>query len=120
MRTPPPAMMDIEMSQTIYLIDELVAAPGKGQDLLAAYKDRYVPGAQGRGMVLDRIIVSPPVWLEGASNRLTILWTVEGAGGWWGQAVQSRYDPSVGAFWPSIEPLIVSRERHFGAAESDV
>lgn len=108
------------MSQTVYVIDEFVAAPGKGQELLAAYKERYAPGAEARGMVLDRIIVSPPVWLDEASNRITISWTVEGAGGWWGQAVQSRYDPSVGEFWPSIEPLIVLRSRHFGAAEQNV
>jgi hypothetical protein len=108
------------MGQTIYIIDELIAAPGKGRELLAAYKDRYVPGAQARGMSLERILVSPPLWLDKASNRLTITWTVEGAGAWWGQAVQSRYDPSVGEFWSSIEPLVVSRARHFGACEADV
>jgi hypothetical protein len=108
------------MSQIVYIIDEFVAAPGKGQALLAAYKESYVPGAEARGMTLERIIVSPPVWLDEASNRITISWTVQGAGGWWGQAVQSRYDPSVGAFWPSIESLIVSRNRHFGAAEEEV
>ena len=108
------------MGQTIYIIDEFVAAPGKGMELLAAYTEQYAPGAKARGMVLDRVIVSPPLWLDDGSNRLTISWTVEGAGGWWGQAVQSRYDPAVGAFWPSIEPLIVSRVRHFGAAEADV
>lgn len=108
------------MGQTIYIIDEFVAAPGKGKDLIAAYYERYVPGAKARGMVLDRVIVSPPLWLVEGSNRLTISWTVEGAGGWWGQAVQSRYDPAVGAFWSSIEPLISSRVRHFGAAEADI
>jgi hypothetical protein len=113
-------MTDFDMGQTVYLIDELVAAPGKGQELLAAYNDRYVPGAQARGMVLERIIVSPPTWLEQASNRLTITWTVEGAGGWWGQAIQSRYDPAVGEFWPSIKPLLISRNRHFGALEADL
>lgn len=108
------------MNQTVYIVDEFVAKPGKGQELLAAYKARYAPGAQARGMLLDRVLVSPPLWLDEASNRITISWTVEGAGGWWGQAVQSRYDPAVGAFWPSIEPLIVSHNRWFGAAESDV
>ena len=108
------------MGQTVYIIDEFVAAPGKGQELLAAYKDRYMPAAHARGMVLERIIVSPPMWLEDGSNRLTISWTVEGAGGWWGQAIQSRYDPGVAEFWPSIAPLLVSRNRHFGAAEGDL
>lgn len=107
------------MSQ-VFIIDEFVAMPGKGKELLAAYRDRYVPGAEARGMTLERIVVSPPMWLEQASNRITASWTVEGASGWWGQAVQSRYDPAVGEFWPSIEGLIVSRNRHFGAAAQDV
>jgi hypothetical protein len=113
-------MTDIDMGQTVYIIDELVSAPGKGKELLAAYQARYIPSAQARGMVLERILISPPVWLEESSNRLTISWTVEGAGGWWGQAVQSRYDPAVGAFWAEIEPLITARDRHFGAAEADI
>jgi hypothetical protein len=113
-------MTDIDMGQTVYIIDELVSAPGKGQELLAAYQARYIPGAQARGMVLERILVSPPVWLDEGSNRLTISWTVDGAGGWWGQAVQSRYDPTVGAFWAEIAPLTKERDRHFGAAEADI
>lgn len=108
------------MGHTVYVIDDLLAAPGKGRELLAAYRERYVPGGVARGMTLERVIVSPPVWLEEASNRLTILWTVEGAGGWWGQAVQSRYDPAVREFWTSNQDLIVSRTRHFGAADADI
>ena len=108
------------MTKTVYAIDELVAVPGKGRELLEAYKARYVPGAEARGMTLDRVLVSPPVWLDEASNRLTIVWTVEGAPGWWGQATQGRYDPAVGAFWHSVEGLIASRHRHFAAAEDDV
>jgi hypothetical protein len=108
------------MGQTVYLIDDLLAAPGKGRELLAAYRERYVPGGVARGMTLEKVIVSPPVWLEEASNRLTILWTVEGPGGWWGQAAQSRYDPAVAQFWASIQDLVVSRRRHFGAADADV
>lgn len=108
------------MGQTIYIVDELVALPGQGEALLAAYQADYAPGAAARGMVLDRIIVSPPLWLDEASNRLLITWTVEGAGGWWGQAVQSRYDPSVEAFWAGAAAMLESRNRYFGSAAADV
>ena len=108
------------MGQTVYVIDDLLAAPANGRELLAAYREHYVPGGESRGMTLEKIIVSPPLWLEEASNRLTVLWTVAGPGGWWRQAAQSRYDPAVGDFWASIQDLIVSRTRHFGAADADV
>ena len=61
------------LAETVALIE---GVDGKGRELLAAYKERYVPGAQARGMVLERIVVSPPVWFADASNRLTISWTV--------------------------------------------
>ena len=108
------------MDQTIYIVDDIVAAPGKGRDLLELYRRNYAPGARARGMVLDREIVAPPLWLDELSNRLLITWTVTGAGGWWSQAVQSRYDPSVEAFWEEADALVASRARYFGAAEADV
>lgn len=108
------------MDQTIFIVDDIVAHPGKGRELLALYRAKYAPGAVARGMVPDREIVAPPLWLDELSNRLLITWTVTGAPGWWGQAVQSRYDPSVEAFWAEAAPLIASRARYFGSAESDV
>lgn len=108
------------MDQTIFIIDDIVAAPGRARDLLELYRTRYAPAALARGMVLDREIVAPPMWLDELSNRLLITWTVTGPGGWWGQAVQSRYDPAVEAFWPEAAPLIASRARYFGSAEADV
>lgn len=108
------------MDQTIYMVDDIVAAPGKGRELLELYRSAYAPGAKARGMVLDREIVAPPMWLDELSNRLLITWTVQGAPGWWGQGVQSRYDPAVAAFWQQAEGLIAERTRYFGAAEADV
>jgi hypothetical protein len=108
------------MGPIVYIVDDIVAAPGKGRELLALYRARYAPAAAARGMTLDREIVAPPVWLDELSNRLLISWTVPGAGGWWGQAAQSRYDPTVAAFWDEAASLIAERSRYFGAAEGDM
>ncbi|MBS0477040.1 MAG: hypothetical protein JSR28_18065 [Proteobacteria bacterium] len=108
------------MGPTVYIIDDLVAAPGKGHELLGLYREKYAPAARARGMVLDREIVAPPLWLDELSNRLLITWTVAGAAGWWGQGVQSRFDPGVAAFWDEAAPLIASRARYFGTAEADI
>jgi hypothetical protein len=105
---------------TVYIVDEMVAQPGMGRMLLDAYKNGYVPSAQARGMVLERIVVAPPVWLDEGCNRLLATWTVEGAGGWWGQCVQSRYDPAVARFWQDAALLIECRSRYFGSVDSDV
>lgn len=108
------------MEPTVYIVDDIVALPGKGRELLELYRSEYAPGARARGMVLDREIVAPPMWLDELSNRLLITWTVHGAGGWWGQGVQSRYDPSIPAFWQKAAGLIAERSRYFGSDEANV
>jgi hypothetical protein len=105
---------------TVFIIDEIVAKPGHGRALLEAYRGDYAPGAIARGMALKRIVVAPPIWLDQGSNRLLAIWTVEGAAGWWGQAVQARYDPAVERFWQAAEALIATRNRFFAAEEDDV
>jgi hypothetical protein len=79
-----------------------------------------MPGAEQRGMKLDRILVSPPLWLEEQENRLLVTWTVDGVAAWWGMSAQSRFDPSVAGFWRSVDTLIVTRNRYFASAEADV
>ena len=108
------------MAETIYIVDDMLAAPGQGQALLALYRDHYMPAAEARGMVLDRIVVSPPMWLDEGENRLLATWTVDGAGGWWQQAGASRFNPAVAQFWVDAKPLMASHDRYFGCTAADV
>ncbi|MGV3480860.1 MAG: hypothetical protein ACO1O3_12990 [Sphingobium sp.] len=70
----------------IQVIDEIVARPGEGKALLDDYLARYAPGARARGMVLEQILVSPPVWLDDQSNTLSFRWSLADAAAWWGCA----------------------------------
>ena len=109
------------MAETmIYAIDDIVCLPGKARAFLDAYMERYAPGARARGMVLDRVLVSPPMWLDDQPNRLTISWTVKGVGAWWQMSVQGRYDPAVAAWWDEAAAMIESRSRTYAAALDDV
>ena len=108
------------MDQAIYVVDEMLAVPGEGRALLERYRTEYMPSAVERGMKLERVLVSPPVWLDEQSNRLLITWTVDSVGAWWGMASQSRYDPSVKDFWQSVSDMIVERQRFFASADGDV
>lgn len=106
---------------TIYLIDELVAQPGQGPALLAAYLDRYVPGAQQRGLTLLHRFVSPPMWLSEQSNTLVFLWTLEGgARAWWAARIGSGRDATVDAWWRESEALVLTRSRRFLSEAADV
>ena len=105
---------------TIYVIDEIVALPGRGRELLDAYRTRYAPGAEARGMTLDRILVSPPMWLDDDNNTLLITWTLKGAPAWWGMSFQARNDPAVADWWAEADEMIVSRNRYFATAEGHI
>lgn len=105
---------------TIYVIDEIVALPGRGREVLDAYRERYAPGAEARGMTLDRILVSPPMWLDDDTNTILITWTLKGAPNWWAMSFRSRNDPAVADWWAEVDEMIVRRSRHFATAEADM
>lgn len=106
--------------ETIYVIDEMVAQPGMGRAVIAAYMERYAPGARARGMELDRVLVSPPLWLEDQPNTITISWILRSAAAWWQMTAAGRTDPDVAAWWNEADAMLISRRRSFAAADTDV
>lgn len=107
-------------NETIYVVDQVVARPGQARAFLKAYRERYAPGAQARGLVLERVLVSPPMWLEDQSNTLTITWTLQGVPAWWQMSSQARPDPAVAVWWAEVDDMVVSRKRLFMSAVEDV
>jgi hypothetical protein len=105
---------------TIYIVDEVVTKPGQARGFIDRYLAEYAPGAEQRGMTLDRVLVSPPIWFTDQENTVTISWTVPGAGAWWGMTARGRHDASIREFWTAIEELVQSRSRRMMAAAADV
>ena len=105
----------------VFVIDDLVAAPGQGEALLRAYLEQYAPGAKRRGMTLVHQLVSPACWLPDASNRLLFIWTVAGAEGAWAMKYAGRQDPQLAAWRTEQAPrLVSSRTRAICAEASDL
>lgn len=107
-------------SRTIYIVDRVVLTPGSARSFIDAYLSEYAPTARERGMTLDRLLVSPPVWVDGETNTVTATWTVPGPAQWWQAAVRGRHDPGPARWWASKAPLIVERSRSMEAAVDDV
>jgi hypothetical protein len=106
--------------ETIYMIDEVVTRPGHGRTFLDAYMEYYAPGAATRGLKLDRVLVSPPMWLDDQPNTITITWTVQGAPAWWAMTIKGRTDPALAQWWADAGPWIAERKRSFASAANDV
>ncbi|MFC9838546.1 hypothetical protein ACFVKB_32735 [Rhodococcus sp. NPDC127530] len=104
----------------VYIVDEMVVESGRARAFLADYLERYVPGASARGLTLDRVLVSPPVWLEDQSNTLTVSWTLRGAGAWWRQSLLARHDAEVLCWWADADEVLLSRRRTISRSPADV
>ncbi|RDI35574.1 hypothetical protein DEU38_10151 [Rhodococcus sp. AG1013] len=108
------------LESVVYVVDEMVVAPGQGRAFLASYLEEYAPGARARGLTLDRILVSPPVWLDDQSNTVTVTWTVHGADAWWQQRWAAGRDPDVAQWWASADRSLTSRRRSTACAAADL
>ncbi|WP_280461085.1 hypothetical protein [Nocardia carnea] len=106
--------------RTIYIIDRIVLTPGSAPAFIDAYLSGYAPQARARGLTLDRILVSPPAWIDGETNTVTATWTVPGPKAWWAAAVGARHDPEPAGWWDSMAPIIVERTRSMASRAEDV
>ena len=105
----------------VYIIDELRLKPGCLEAFLAAMRDRYLPGATGRGQRLLHTLVTPPT-STGAGSGLVpqsviLIWHLGGVAGFWGVRSQNA-TAEVAEWWVECEAFMESRTRRV-AAESD-
>lgn len=107
-------------ARTIYIVDRVVTRPGSTKDFIGAYLNEYAPGAVDRGLTLDRVLVSPPVWIEDEGHTVTVTWTVAGPQEWWRSAVNGRHDPVPSQWWETVDPLIFERTRSMAADADDI
>ncbi|MGW4478526.1 hypothetical protein [Rhodococcus triatomae] len=106
--------------QRIHIVDRVTTKAGRGRAFVDAYLADYVPQAVRIGMTLDRVLVSPPVWLEDDANTVTAIWTVSGHEQWWQTAISRRFDAGFVDFWHRVEPMVAQRSRSMEAAAESV
>jgi hypothetical protein len=104
----------------VYIVDQVVAKPGRAKEFLQLYQESYVPAAKARGMMLEFTWAGPPMWLKNQSNVLYFIWSTAGVAGWWSSQMKARLDDTVGDWWKNAQPLVASRRRDFVADVNDV
>lgn len=104
----------------VYVIDRVVTRPGCARRFVDAYLAGYAPGARSRGMTLEHVLVSPPIWFEEHPNTVTATWSLPSAQAWWEMTWQGRPDPSIGEWWEGIGDLVLERSRSVASAAADV
>lgn len=84
------------------------------------YLTEYAPGALERGMTLERVPVSPPIWFTDESNTVTVIGELDGPQTWWAMTAIGRPDEGLGRWWSQMEPLVTSRTRSMASTAADL
>ncbi|WP_193044814.1 hypothetical protein [Mycolicibacterium baixiangningiae] len=104
----------------VFVVDRVVTRAGCGRRFVDTYLSEYAPGARNRGMTLQHVLVSPPVWFDDQPNTVTVTWSLPSARAWWEMTWQGRPDPGLGAWWAGVDDLIAERSRSVAADAADV
>ncbi|MFL0275621.1 hypothetical protein [Mycobacterium sp. SMC-19] len=104
----------------VFVIDRIVTRPGLARRFVDRYLAEYAPGARDRGMTLQSVLVSPPIWFADESNTITITWSLPDPLAWWQMTWKGRPDPALGQWWSEIDELVAERSRSVAAAAGDV
>ena len=106
----------VQAMMQVGLVDRVVVRPGRREEFLRGFHQRYLPGARARGLTLVSVVAVPPEEIEAQPTELTIVWTLPDYRAFFPMRGQAGADPSVAAFWEWCNGLIERRERHVGAA----
>ncbi|WKG05937.1 hypothetical protein [Mycolicibacterium sp. HK-90] len=113
-------MADAEATKSVYVVDRILTKPGKARVFIDRYLAEYAPGARERGMTLEHVLVSPPIWLDDATNIVTVTWSLPSPLAWWQMTWKGRPDPALGQWWSEIGYLVLERSRSVAAAADDI
>ncbi|MCV7107743.1 MULTISPECIES: hypothetical protein [Mycolicibacterium] len=104
----------------VFVLDRVLTKPGQARAFVDRYLAEYAPGATERGMTLQNVLVSPPIWFEDQSNTVTITWSLPNPLAWWQMTWQGRPDPALGQWWSDVDALVLERSRTVASAAADV
>jgi hypothetical protein len=105
---------------TVYVLQEITVTAGKGQAFLDAYMKGFAPGARDRGMVLERTLVNPPLWLDDRASTIVFTWAVQGVPGVWKMIASGRGTPAVEGFWDEVAPMVQHRAQRLFVEPADM
>lgn len=108
-----------KVDDAIWIVDEIVARPGKGEAFLAAYLNDYAPKVRANGLTLMRCMVEPAMWLDDASNRILCIWTAADALTVWTAKHRARDDADIARWWNETAPAFIESRQRGTFADAD-
>ncbi len=101
-----------EAADTIYMIDEIELHPDRLEPFLEAFRARYLPIAEQRGMQLLHTWVTPPEGPPDLGETVLLVWGLAGIPGFWQMRSQTGL-PGIAEWWSECDTFCVRRTRRF-------
>jgi hypothetical protein len=96
-------------------IQDTVVLPGaEVVSWTAKLRAEYVPGAVGRGLILESIAREH---VDTDAVAVHILWTLPSVGAFFGMRSRAGTDPAVADFWAATDAVALRRTRHVTAVD---
>lgn len=92
----------------VQILDQVTLTNDQVALWLGQFHDRYLPGARGRGMSLERVWRTPA---GRGSTTVHILWSLPVVRAFFAMRGAAAADPDVAAFWAATDGYAISRER---------
>jgi hypothetical protein len=98
----------VNATDEVHILDQVTLTNDQVALWLGRFHDRYLPGARGRGMRLDRVWRSPA---GPDATTVHILWTLPSIRAFYAMRGAAGADPSVAAFWMATDGYAIERGR---------
>ncbi|MGW0994365.1 NIPSNAP family protein [Streptomyces sp. NPDC002523] len=92
----------------VQVIDTVVLAGDRVRPWLRRWRADYLPGAQGRGMVAERVWRS---WTGPDTVAVRVLWSLPDSAAFFAARAVAKNDPGVAAFWSRTDEMALDRDR---------
>ncbi|HKK52343.1 MAG TPA: hypothetical protein VKA74_12180 [Myxococcota bacterium] len=108
-----------EAARPIVMLDELEVRPGMLDPFLDALESDYRPGAEGRGLRLRHVWVTPPLESAAVSTQVVLVWELAGVPGFW-RMRSANASSEVADWWRSCERFVSARTRRYAVEAADL
>ena len=95
----------------VFVEDRIVVSAGGLAALRALLGERYLAGAERRGLTLVGSWLAPPAELPGHDSELVLVWSLPDLAAFWRMRAAGSADPGLAALWSEVDALAVRRER---------
>jgi hypothetical protein len=97
---------------TIHLVDELIVAPHRRDEVLQLLRSEYVPLVGRSGLRYARAVCHPPEDVPEDPTHIVVCWELDDVAAVWHRRTHALDGPEA-TFWSDVAPMLLARTRRY-------